>query len=231
MSNQNDILKRNLENVLERIRVASEKSGRDRSAVRLIAVTKYVDADIVRSLYEVGCRDFGESRPQVLWEKANQLSDLTDLNWHMIGHLQRNKLKRTLPITQLLHSGDSIRLISAVNDFATASSPQKILLEVNTSGDSSKHGFHPNELVEQLAEISALENIDVQGLMCMASLTGGQSTAADNFSALRTLRDQIQENHSLGKLTELSMGMSGDFEVAIEEGATIVRVGSALFVE
>ena len=223
-------LAQNYHSVLARIHHASEQAGRDPNDVKLVAVTKYVDDSVVRSLYKLGCRNFGENRPQVLWEKADKLSDC-DISWHMIGHLQTNKVKRSLPMISLLHAGDSLKLLNAVNREASMKGVvADVLCEVNISGDETKHGFEPESMADSLTEISQMQNVRVKGLMAMASLTGGTERAGEDFEKLRQLRDQLEQivpdNVSLG---ELSMGMSGDFEQAIEHGATLVRVGSVLF--
>lgn len=223
-------LAENYHNVLTRIHHAAELAGRDPMDVKLVAVTKYVDDSVVRSLYQLGCRNFGENRPQVLWEKADKLSDC-HISWHMIGHLQTNKVKRSLPMINLLHAGDSLKLLNAVNREAMAKGiVADVLCEVNISGDDSKHGFRPDSMADSLTEISQMEHVRVKGLMAMASLTGGTARAGEDFEKLRQLRDRLQQlvpaNVSLG---ELSMGMSGDFEQAIAHGATLVRIGSILF--
>jgi hypothetical protein len=181
-------------------------------------------------LVAAGCRDLGESRSQELWSKAAELADLS-INWHLIGHLQRNKVERTLPLVSLIHSADSVRLIAAINESAAAMWREvPVLLEVNVSGDRSKHGFGPDEIARLLPEIAAFDHVEVRGLMAMAGREGDLESARRDFARLRELRDRLRRELPAGmSLDELSMGMSGDFEAAIEEGATIVRVGSALF--
>ncbi len=221
----------NLERVHARIVEAAKRSGRTAADVRLVAVTKYVDIDVTRELIAAGCRQLGESRPQELWRKAQAFVS-ESLDWHLIGHLQRNKIARTLPLIRLLHAGDSVRLIEAVDEEAAHSSgePVPLLLEVNVSGDFSKHGFQPDELEPLGERLIALEHIRIDGLMCMASREGDLEHARRDFERLRQLRDRLRSVWpGQLRLDELSMGMSGDFEVAIEEGATIVRVGSSLF--
>ena len=220
----------NLAEVRGRIARAAEASGRAAESVALVAVTKYGDEEATRLLAEAGCGDLGESRPQALWSKAAALADL-NVRWHMVGHLQRNKIRRTLPLVSLLHSLDSTRLIDDVEKEAgLLSHKAAALLEVNVSGESNKHGFAPAELEGVLPTLATLEWVEVRGLMCMAALDGGADEAARNFASLRELRDRLQpECPANVTLKELSMGMSGDFEIAIREGATIVRIGSALF--
>ena len=230
MSSIETILNRNLEKITTKIAQAADRAGRDADSIRLVAVTKYVDAEIIRALFGAGCRDFGESRPQVLWEKAEQLQDLK-INWHLVGHLQRNKVKRTLDKVDLIHSVDSLRLLETINEESKSKNLRtNVLLEVNISGDEAKHGFKPDEIGSYFKQISTFENILVKGLMSMASLQGGTEQARKDFRAMRDLHLQLKENLPPGiELNELSMGMSRDFEVAIEHGATMVRVGSALF--
>ena len=220
----------NLAAIRGRIDDATARSGRTAGAVRLLAVTKYVEMPEIRALVAAGCTEFGESRPQQLWQRAELLQDLP-IRWHMIGHLQRNKVDRTVPLVELIHSVDSPRLAAAIDQAAAnLARPIPILLEVNTSGESAKHGLTPDEVEPLLAELALCQHITVRGLMCMAALEGGLDTARRNFAALRDLRDRLRANCPDGiGLDELSMGMSGDYEVAIEEGSTIVRIGSALF--
>lgn len=231
-------LGQNLANVRERIASAAARSGRPPEAIRLVGVTKYASIEVTRALVEAGLADLGESRPQSLWDKAAALADLP-VRWHFVGHLQRNKVRRTLPLVSLMHSIDSRRLLAAVEqELALAAEaggppsgkPLPALLEVNISGDAAKHGFRPAEIEPLLVELPKLEHVRICGLMAMAALEGGTDRARRDFAALRELRDRLQPLAPAGvSLDELSMGMSDDYKVAIEEGATIVRVGSALF--
>lgn len=220
----------NLAKVRSAIADAEARSARLSGSVKLIAVVKYVGAAEARLLAEAGCLDLGESRPQQLWEKAERLADLP-IRWHMIGHLQRNKVRRTLPPTSLIHSGDSLRLLRAVDEAAAElGKPTDVLLEVNISGEPAKHGFAPDEIEPLWPQIVALENVRVRGLMAMAGLSDDPHRAPADFAALRKLRDALAASAPPQiALNELSMGMSGDFEAAIAEGATMVRIGSALF--
>jgi pyridoxal phosphate enzyme (YggS family) len=229
MSNSLSILAENLHAVRDRVAHAAAASGRRASDVKLIGVTKYAGPEVARLLVDAGLTDLGESRPQELWRKAEALAG-ENIRWHLIGHLQRNKVRRTLPLTALIHSGDSLRLLAALNEEAAAfTEPCDVLLEVNISGDHSKHGFGPAELAPLLSTIAALSNLRVRGLMGMASLEGNPDDARRQFASLRELRDELGKSCPPQiELAELSMGMSGDFEQAIAEGATMVRVGSAL---
>jgi PLP dependent protein len=228
----------NLRRVRERIAQAAEAAGRRAEDVTLVGVTKYVDAQQALELAQAGCTELGESRPQELWSKSELVGELASasglpaptVHWHLIGHLQRNKLRRTLPLVSLIHSVDSERLLAAIDaewqSFSAAQNrqlpPIRVLLEVNTSGEAAKHGLAPDVVEPVLAAAEEFPRVEVCGLMTMAALEGGLDVAARNFAALRTLADRFD-------LKERSMGMSGDFEVAIREGATIVRVGSALW--
>ncbi len=220
----------NLVGVRERIAAAAQRAGRHGDEITLIAVTKYVGEAETRALVDAGCHDIGESRPQELWRKQELLAD-RPIRWHLIGHLQRNKLRRTLPLVSLMHSGDSQRLLEAVSHFAVETEAKiPVLLELNISGDETKHGLQPDELEIVLPSLAKLPGLEIRGLMAMASRQGGAAQARHDFARLRELRDQLAPSApSEVKLQELSMGMSGDFEVAIEEGATMVRVGSVLF--
>jgi PLP dependent protein len=217
----------NLKEVRDRIADAARSAGRSPDEVRLVAVTKYVDAATAQLLVDAGCRDLGESRPQQLWDKAATLPDPA-IRWHLIGHLQRNKVRRTLPLVHLIHSGDSLRLLEELD--REAESPLSVLLEVNVSGETAKHGFAPDELPRHVEALAALTHLEIRGLMAMAGLEGDAASARRDFAGLRELRDRLRRDWS-GRfgLDELSMGMSGDFEQAVAEGATIVRIGSALF--
>jgi PLP dependent protein len=220
----------NLQRVRDQIADAAQRAGRRPAEITLLGVTKYVDAAAARALFDAGCHDLGESRPQSLWEKGEALSGLP-VRWHLIGHLQRNKVKRTLPHVALFHSGDSLRLLEAVDaEAAMLGHTIEALLEVNISGDAAKHGFSPDELRSSLPQIARFANVNVRGLMTMAALEGGPERARRDFAALRVLRDDLQPQCPPAiELRELSMGMSGDFVEAIQEGATLVRIGSALW--
>jgi pyridoxal phosphate enzyme (YggS family) len=226
----------NLHAVEERIRAACARSGRQRDEVTLVAVTKYVTPEVAALLPELGVLDLGESRPQELWRKADALPK--EVRWHLIGHLQRNKVDRTLPLVHLTHAVDSVRLldaIQAVSNVEGGLGHPSVLLEFNMSREPAKHGFSPDDL-ETLAAVANVETSDdglqIVGLMTMAAATDDPEQARPVFAALRQLRDSLPRvlpSPAWVYLRELSMGMTNDFEVAIEEGATLIRVGSALF--
>jgi hypothetical protein len=224
------LIAENLARVRDRIVVAATSAGRHPEDVRLVGVTKYVGPAGAAALLAAGCTDLGESRPQELWEKAADPA-LSTARWHLVGHLQRNKVRRTLPLVELVHSVDSLRLAEAINDTAAEiGRPARVLLEVNCSGDVEKHGLTADGLKELLPQLAPLAHLQACGLMTMAARVGDDRVAAANFSALRRLRDAVARDCPPSvQLSELSMGMSGDFEIAIREGATIVRIGSDLF--
>ncbi|MBA3314287.1 MAG: YggS family pyridoxal phosphate-dependent enzyme [Planctomycetaceae bacterium] len=212
------------------IAAACARVDRDPGAVRLVAVTKYAPIDAVRELVDLGHRDLGESRPQQLIERA-KLFESRELSWHLIGTLQRNKARKVLPVTTTIHSADDLRLLQTLERLADELRlrPQ-VLIEVNVAGEAAKQGFSPDVLYSVWPRILELRNLDLRGLMTMAPYSDDPETARPVFRSLRILRDELSQRGSL-TLAELSMGMSGDYEVAIEEGATIVRLGSSLFGE
>lgn len=230
MQSLRQIVAENLARVQERIRAAAAATGRSAEEIRLVAVTKYVDAPTTALLLEAGCLDLGESRPQRVWEKA-AAPELVGARWHLIGRLQRNKIRRTLPLVELIHSVDSERLLRAIDEEAAPLNlAPRVLLEINCSGESAKQGFAPDELRRLLPQLETLAAVRISGLMTMAPLEGGATAARASFAALRQLRDGLTpQSPPSVELAELSMGMSGDFETAIAEGATIVRIGSVLF--
>ncbi len=228
-----DRISENLNRIRARMAAACDRAGRAADSVRLVAVTKYAQLDWVRDLISAGQTVLGESRPQQLAARAEELATEPGIpvEWHMIGHLQRNKVELVLPVATLIHSIDSPRLANRVSAVAAArEQPTAVLLEVNVSGEASKDGFTPDELRDVFDELAALPQLVLRGLMTMAPVVDEPSQARPYFARLRELRDELAARGSgTPTLTELSMGMSGDFEAAIEEGATIVRVGSSLF--
>lgn len=219
----NERLAANLEAVERRIIRACSKAGRARESVRLVAVTKYASDAAVTSAYAAGLRDFGESRPQQLWRRAAQFPP--DLRWHLIGHLQRNKVEKTLHSAALIHSVDSVRLLDEIARGAQRQrSPADVLIEVHLSGEEAKSGFAPHELTSLCP---VWDSVNIHGLMTMAALQVPEE-CRPTFERLRRLRDDLSTRWGR-PLPELSMGMSNDFEVAVEEGATLVRIGSSIF--
>jgi pyridoxal phosphate enzyme (YggS family) len=215
----------NLAHVRERITVACQQAGRSPFEVTLVAVTKYAQLEWIEGLIELGVMDLAENRPQQLVERQARWPQV---RWHLIGQLQRNKAKTVLGPAALIHSVDSLRLAERLSNLAET--PQRILCEVNVSGEATKAGFTPTELQESWDKLLALPNLLVEGLMTMAPLSENPEDARPVFSELRQLRDLLQlRSPQSVSLSHLSMGMSGDYEVAIQEGATLVRVGSRLF--
>jgi pyridoxal phosphate enzyme (YggS family) len=221
-----DVIQENLARIEQRLRSACARAGRTRECVTLVAVTKTVSADVAALLPELGVRDLGENRPQELWRKAEAIPAV---RWHLIGHLQRNKVERTLPLIHRLHSVDSIRLLAALDAVEQPRSVE-VMLEVNCSGESSKQGFAPAEVPALAPALRALRNVRVVGLMTMAAYEDQPERCRPSFALLRRLLDELRQlAGDVHPLAELSMGMSSDFEVAIEEGATAVRLGTVLF--
>lgn len=230
MPHPRQIVADNVARVRQRIHSAAALAGRDPTDIRLVAVSKYVDAPTAALLLDARCDELGESRPQELWQKA-AAPELAAARWHLVGRLQRNKIRRTLPLVELIHSVDSERLLRAIDEQAgQLELAPRLLLEVNCSGETAKQGFSPDDLRRTLPTLENLAHARVTGLMTMAPLEGGLTAARASFAALRNLKDELSgQSPPNGGLSELSMGMSADFEAAIAEGATIVRVGSLLF--
>ncbi|MCA8997126.1 MAG: YggS family pyridoxal phosphate-dependent enzyme [Planctomycetaceae bacterium] len=219
-------LRTNLGEVRNRIAIACRRAGRHPDSVRLVAVTKYSPVSVVEALWSLGEREFGESRPQQLIERAQALNP--EICWHQIGRLQRNKVRAVLPYAKWIHSVDSTRLLERISEIAGELSVRpKVLLQVNVSGEPSKQGFAPDELKLLPEAVWSLPHVEIAGLMTMAPDTDELAIIRQVFLGLRRIRSEMQsQGHSL---PELSMGMSHDFEIAIEEGATMIRLGSILF--
>jgi pyridoxal phosphate enzyme (YggS family) len=213
--------------VLLRIDDACDTVGRDPADVLVVAVSKTVGPDDVREALAAGIRDFGENRAR---EFADKQCMFPEARWHAIGTLQTNKVGLVVGRAELIHSIDSVRLLQSVDRHATELGiVQRVLLEVNVSGETSKHGFHPDDLEHVLSLAPGLPGVAIQGLMTMAPLTRPQD-ARPVFRDLARLLARLQGMHFNGvELTELSMGMTNDYHVAVEEGATIVRAGRAIF--
>ncbi|MDR2756357.1 MAG: YggS family pyridoxal phosphate-dependent enzyme [Planctomycetaceae bacterium] len=249
-----DRITSNVRETRDRIDIAARKSGRHGSDVTLVAVSKYAATGdkMIDALVAAGCIDLGEARPQLLQEKAEFYASY-QIRWHLIGSLQRNKIRKIIPVTNLIHSLDSIRLAEAINrivqeerdvvqkecdvqkddagNFLTNVKPVHCLLEVAISGDVGKHGFVPQEISESLEQLGELKNIVIDGLMCMSGLESDEHETRREFAAVRQLAESLRQHGTPPniKLEILSMGMSGDFEIAVEEGATLVRIGSRLY--
>ena len=213
-----------------RLAEACHKVGRSVESVRLVAVTKNVPVEMMSEAYGLGMHDFGESRLQEVLPKMDRLSNLAP-RWHFIGHLQTNKVKRVVGDFLLIHSVDSWRLAEALSREAESRGlVQPILVQVNTSGEPSKFGMTPDATPEIIARIaSELPGVQVQGLMTMAPHAEDAEAARPFFRKLRELRDRIRQEQKGVSLEHLSMGMSGDYPVAVEEGSTMIRIGTGLF--
>ncbi|MBQ4480093.1 MAG: YggS family pyridoxal phosphate-dependent enzyme [Victivallales bacterium] len=217
----------NLNRIRKRVAHAAVSSGREVSAVKLLAVSKTFPADAVAEAYAAGQRCFGENRVQELEAKAPKLP--AELEWHQIGHLQANKVRGALQFSSWIHAVDSLPLLQRIERLAAEMDTHpKLLLEVNVSGEESKFGLRPDEVAPLLEWLPSSAPAPVVGLMTMAPFDVPEPTLHEVFGGLRLLRDRLQQETG-HPLPELSMGMSGDFEIAIQEGATIVRVGSAIF--
>jgi len=230
-----DRCRSNLAAVRDRVVEACRRAGRDPGTVRLVGVTKYVSAGLTRMLLDAGCTDLAESRPQSLWEKSATIADHDPTpRWHLVGHLQRNKIRKTLPLLTLLHSLDSLRLLEAIEaEAATAGIVCNALIEVNVAGDPGRTGVMETDAAGLLEAAAGMPHVRILGLMGMAAAPEEDATgsvARRQFARLRGLRDELTGCMPTATgLPELSMGMSGDFVEAILEGATLVRVGSALW--
>jgi hypothetical protein len=219
--------KRRLQEVQDRIAEAARRSGREASAVTLVAVTKTHPSETVRLAYESGLRDFGENRVQEALPKMALLPH--DIRWHLIGQLQSNKINKIPGRFHLVHSVDSSDLGRAMSQ-RLASAPQEILLEVNTSGEASKSGVEPEAAIQTVRELLSLPHLTLRGLMTVGPLTEDPRRQREAFQILRRLFDLVRSRGDAGSRFDiLSMGMSSDYEMAIEEGSTLVRVGTALF--
>lgn len=209
--------------IRRRIAAACARAGRSADEVTLVAVTKTVSARVAGMLPGLGVPDLGENRPQALWAKADAIPGV---RWHLIGHLQRNKIDRTIPLVSCVHSVDSERLLKSLAEFGDKrGEPVPVLLEVNCSREEAKGGFRPEDV--PAVDVSPA-GVRVEGLMTMAAYHDDPQLCRPAFAELRALRDALRTRTGL-PLPHLSMGMSNDFEVAVEEGATLVRVGTTLF--
>jgi pyridoxal phosphate enzyme (YggS family) len=219
----------NLEHVRAQIADAAKKSGRNSQYIELVAIAKTHNAEKVREAYEAGQVLFGESRVQEARAKIPELP--SSLRWHFVGHLQRNKIRHALPLFEMFHAIDDVDLAREMDRIAQEEGMQpRVLLEVNVAGEGSKFGFHPNQLPEDMDELLALPRLTIEGLMCLPPVANKAEHSRKYFVDLRELRDELEREFRV-KLPHLSMGMTQDFAVAIEEGATLVRVGTAIFGE
>ena len=221
------MLAENLQLIQTTIAAAAARSGRSADDVELVAVSKSHPPEAVQEVLDAGQLIFGESRVQEARAKILQLPNR--IRWHFIGHLQKNKVRHALPLFELFHGIDSLELAGDVNRIAEeAGAFPRVLLEVNVAGEATKFGFTPDRVREQIEPLLGLRRLQIEGLMTIAPYAPEAEMSRRYFAALRELRDDLQTKFRV-QLPRLSMGMSGDFEVAIEEGATLVRVGTAIF--
>jgi len=219
----------NLASIQERISKAALRVGRDPAEIRLVAVSKTVSAESIREAIAAGVTTLGENYVQ---EARNKIARIgKQVEWHFIGHLQSNKARSAVDLFSMIHSVDRLSLAEALNQEANKQGKiLPVLIQVNISGEESKSGINPQETLQLLERIAGLQHLSVQGLMTMPPWFEDPEDARPHFNALRKLREELANKKIYGvSLQELSMGMSGDFEVAIEEGATLVRIGTALF--
>jgi len=229
MSEDLDTIKRNLESLRARISAAAQRAGRDPGDIRLIAVSKTVDPERIRAAFDCGVTDFGENRVQELCGKTDILD--IDCRWHLIGHLQTNKVKYVIDRVSMIHSLDSLELAEEISKRAEkAGKVMDVLVQVNVSGEKTKFGIAPETAMQFVKDVSKMGSIRIKGLMTIAPAASDPEDVRWVFSGLRKLLIDIRkENIDNVDMDYLSMGMSNDFEVAVEEGANMVRIGTALF--
>src|SRR6266480_2947154 len=219
----------NLEHVRKQIAQAAAKAGRRTDEIQLVAITKTHPAEKVREAVDAGHTLFGESRVQEARAKIPELP--SSIRWHFVGHLQKNKIRHALPLFELIHSVDSFALAEEINRIAEEDGKHpRVLLEVNVAGEGSKFGFKPETVRAEMESLLALPRLSIEGLMIIPPLAEEAEASRTFFVQLRELRDALEKEFDL-KLPHLSMGMTNDFAVAVEEGATLVRVGTAIFGE
>ena len=220
----------NLRAVRERIAASAAKVGRDPLSVTIVAVTKTQSVHSIHAAYELGLRDFGENRLEEAEDKFGLLPD--DIRWHMVGHVQSRKAPRVVGRYALLHSVDSVKLAHRLNRFGSEAGYRvPVLLEVNASGEASKHGFSPESIEAAVEALSEFQQLQIQGLMTMAPIVADPELTRPVFACLFSLRLRLSARFPECDWRHLSMGMTDDLDVAVEEGATLVRVGRAIFGE
>jgi hypothetical protein len=232
-------IEENIRKIKDRIAQASQRVGRNPSEIRLVCVTKEADVGQIKEAIRAGITEIGENRVQDALKKYNYFTryltpntkHLTPIKWHMVGHLQTNKIKSAIKIFDLIHSVDSLRLAEEINRQANRINKiQDILIQVNTSLELTKFGLKPNEAIEVIKEVAKFKNINIKGLMTIAPIVDNPEKTRPYFKILKDLRDELNELRVTSyELRVLSMGMSQDFEVAIEEGANMLRIGRAIF--
>lgn len=222
-------LKENYSRLKKEINEICEGTGRDPGEIKLIAVSKTFPVSDISELYELGHRDFGENKVQELNDKEKQLKD-KNIFWHLIGHLQTNKVKYVIDYVSLIHSVDSVKLAEEIQRRASGASKMiDILVQVNTSGEESKFGIEPSLTADLCSAIKSFENIRLKGLMTIGKFTDNENEIRDNFRLLRSMYDELKPVNK--DFEYLSMGMTSDYRIAVEEGTNMLRVGSAIFGE
>jgi len=223
----NNFLIENYRTLLNEIQEVAEKSGREQGSIKLVAVSKNFPSDYIKTLFDESHKDFGENRAQELREKYEDLKDY-DIVWHFIGRIQTNKIKYIVPIAEYIHSVWRMKEIEEIQKRAEEiGKTQKVLLEINVSGEKTKAGLTPNQLDAFLQNASLFKNIKIVGLMTMAPYTDNVETIRSVFRSLKKLRDSLNKKYP--SIKELSMGMTNDYKIAIEEGATFLRIGTRIF--
>ena len=222
-------IKDNYNQIIENVEKAKARSGRNSEKVHIMAVTKTKSIDVVKSAYSAGFRLFGENRIQEAGEKFSDF--YKDAELHIIGHLQSNKVKKAVEISSCIQSVDRLKVAKMINKFCSEFSKTiEVYLEYNTSGEESKSGFmNDTDFFNTLDEIMLMDNIHIKGLMTIGPLSSDEAAIRKSFTYLRNLRDKVNIKYPEAAIIGLSMGMSGDYEIAVEEGATLIRVGTALF--
>lgn len=220
-------IKENIEKIIENIKKYSPYPEK----VKLVAVTKYVDETKMQEIIECGHNVFGENKAQVIREKVDYFKQKNiDVEWHFIGNLQKNKVKYIVNDVTLIHSVNKLTLAQEIDKKAKQlNKTVNVLLEINVFGEESKQGYSLDELIEDLTELKELKNINIKGLMTMAPLNVDEKVTRKVFSDLLKIKNELNEKYFNNSLTELSMGMSEDYKIALEEGSTIIRIGSNLF--
>jgi len=226
------MIRENLEEIRKKVNAACQRSGRNISEITLIAVSKTFSPEKIREVVDSGIGDIGESYVQELTKKYSELK-AEPVRWHFVGPLQRNKVKYIVDFVHLIHSIENLKLCQEIEKRASRIEREvDVLVEVNTSGEPQKHGIHPDEALELFNEIGVFDHVHVRGLMTMAPFVDDPEETRQSFKKLYDLRQRLLDNGVPEiQLQHLSMGMSNDFEVAIEEGATMVRIGSSIFGE
>lgn len=224
-------IRENVQFARNKIAEACRRSGRKSEEIELVAITKTVDVELINEAIEAGIRVVGENRVQEAWRKFQEVGE--KVHWHMVGHLQTNKVKRVLQFADMIHSVDSVYLAREIQTQAKKLERTiEILIQVNTSGEESKFGFEPEATIGAIEEVSTLPNLKIKGLMTIGAFLPNPEDVRPCFKLLHDLKDRVNERGITSvEIGTLSMGMTNDYEIAIEEGSTMVRVGTAIFGE